>query len=41
MFSKYYPHLMTTVPHTYTRPDGRRLVAVQGDITEEDVDARL
>jgi len=30
---------MTTVLHTHTRPDGRRLVVVQGDITEEDVDA--
>ncbi|HXG35644.1 MAG TPA: macro domain-containing protein [Dehalococcoidia bacterium] len=25
--------------HTHTRPDGRWLVAVQGDITEEEVDA--
>ena len=28
-----------SILHTHTRPDGRRLVAVQGDITEEDVDA--
>lgn len=29
----------SSILHTYTRPDGRRLVAMQGDITEEDVDA--
>jgi len=30
---------MTTILHTHTRPDGRVLRVVQGDITEEDVDA--
>jgi len=29
---------MTAVLHTHTRPDGRLLRVVQGDITEEDVD---
>ncbi len=30
---------MNNVLYTYTRPDGRRLVVVHGDITEEPVDA--
>ncbi len=30
---------MTTILHTHTRPDGRVLRIVRGDITEEDVDA--
>ncbi len=30
---------MNEVLHTYTRPDGRVLRVVRGDITEEDVDA--
>src|SRR4030042_492081 len=30
---------MNQILHTHTRPDGRVLRVVQGDITEEDVDA--